>query len=112
MSNTAEREISEEQFLDLAAKVASVVDSLTPVGAGVLAALQLGICNDSRTFSRIFGIAHALVLREVTELAGERGLLAIVGRNARSQRTAFSLTDTSRDLVSRVISMNPAKSEQ
>lgn len=103
MRAPAGREMSEELFLDLVAKLCSVSDGpLTPVEASLLLALDLGICSDSRAFSRIFGIAHALVLREVTELAGDRGLLHIVARNVRSQRTVMALTDKSTALLARI----------
>lgn len=109
MSAVDAREITEEQFLDLVAKIAASVGTLSSVGAGLLAALHLGICSDSRTFSRLFDIAHALVLREVTELADGQGVIAIVDRNARTQRAVVALTDASRDLLARVASTDPAR---
>ncbi|MCC7254016.1 hypothetical protein [Hyphomicrobium sp.] len=107
MNTTAEGVISEELFLDRVAALCAVAGFLAPLGASLLLAVHLDICSDSRTFSRLFGIAHALVLREVTELAGNRGLLSIVGRNPRSQRTEFALTEVSKALLLRVVSMNP-----
>lgn len=75
----------------LVAKAVALDPNLSPVGAGLLVALQQGICTDSRSFARILGIEHALVLREVTSLA-ERELLHVISRNARTQRTELLLT--------------------
>jgi DNA-binding HxlR family transcriptional regulator len=87
--------------MTLVADIRSADPALSPVGAGLLAALHLGVCRDSRSFSRILGIAHALVLREVTDLS-DRALLSIVGRNERTQRTELALTDKGERLLSRV----------
>ena len=87
----------EERFMALVSDIRAVDPSLTPVGAGLLAALHLGVCNDSRSFSRILRIAHALVLREVTGLAS-RALLTVVSRNERTQRTSFALTEDAEGL--------------
>lgn len=76
----------------LVSDICAADPKLTPVGAGLLAALHLGVCSDSRSFSRILGIAHALVLREVTDLAN-RSLLSVTSRNERTQRTALALTE-------------------
>jgi hypothetical protein len=95
----AETEGSEELFMQLVADICAADRALTPVGAGLLAALHLGVCKDSRSFSRILGIAHALVLREVTDLAA-RGMLHIVGRNDRTQRTELALTEKGARLAS------------
>lgn len=62
---------------------------LTPIQAAILAALELGIACDSRTFSRLLGIAHALVLREVTALAQRGDALRIVKRDERTLRTHY-----------------------
>lgn len=100
MTATAEPTASEEErFMALVADVCAADPRLTPVGAGLLAALHLGVCSDSRTFSRILGIAHALVLREVTALA-DGGLLRIASRNDRTQRTGIALTDDGQRLAS------------
>jgi hypothetical protein len=101
MSEAAGRGIPEEVFLDRVAWLCSAGEGLSPVGAGLLVALHLGICNDSRTFARLFGIAHALVLREVTELDEGHGFLHVVDRNARTQRTVITLTDTAAALLQR-----------
>lgn len=101
MSAAVAQDISEDAFLDQVAHVRAVMPSLTSVGAGVLCALHFGICRDSRTFARLFGIAHALVLREVTALAEEHVLIELIDRNPRTQRTAFALTDAGLSVVTR-----------
>ncbi|VDC20149.1 hypothetical protein [Pseudogemmobacter humi] len=63
--------------------------ALSPLGAGILAAHALGIAADSRSFARIFGIAHALVLRECVALAAEAGLIEPLRQDARSQRLHY-----------------------
>ncbi len=93
MTATAEAAASEEErFMALVLDICAADPSLTPVGAGLLAALHLGVCSDSRSFARILDIAHALVLREVTGLTS-RGLLTVISRNERTQRTALALTE-------------------
>ena len=86
-------DISEDRFMAVVEEARFADPSLTPVGAGLLAALHLDVCRDSRTFSRLLDIAHALVLREIADLA-DRGVVAVVGRNARTQRTEISLTNS------------------
>ena len=67
---------------------------LSPLGAGVLAAVHLGISADSRSFAKTLGIAHALVLREVDGLSEEAGWLTVTKRHPRTQRTFYALTDS------------------
>ena len=99
MSITGEPQVSEEQFLDAVDNACLVDPSLTPVGAGLLAALHLNVCHDSRTFSRLLGIAHALVLREISDLT-DRGLVEVVSRSERTQRTELALTGSGLRLFS------------
>lgn len=98
MSMTGEPQVSEEQFLAAVEDARLADPSLTPVGAGLLAALHLDVCRDSRTFSRLLGIAHALVLREISYLTDDRSLLAVLSRNERTQRTELALTDKGEQL--------------
>ena len=65
---------------------------LSPLSAGVLAAVHLGIAADSRSFAKTLGIAHALVLREVDGLSEEAGWLTVTKRDPRTQRTFYALT--------------------
>lgn len=92
MTATAEPTASaEERFMALVAEICSAEPGLTPLGAGLLAALHLGVCRDSRSFSRLLAVAHALVLREVADLSS-RELLRVVSRNERTQRSELALT--------------------
>jgi hypothetical protein len=97
---SGEEDISEERFLALVDELRAATPSLSPIGGAVLVALRLGVSDDTRTFSRVLGIEHALVLREVTELA-ETGLLRIIDRKQRSQKVSFALTDISAALIAR-----------
>jgi hypothetical protein len=100
MSSAAAPDISEEEFLGSVAELTAADPTLSAIGASVLLALHLGICADTRTFSRIFGIEHALVLREMTALS-EAHLVALLDRNPRTQRTILALTDASQALLAR-----------
>ena len=102
MSDVGAEDLSEEEFLAEVAAVCAAAPSLTPMGASILLALHFGICGDTRTFARMFGISHALVLREATTLAEEHDLVAILDRNPRTQRSTLALTSASRSLMSRV----------
>lgn len=103
MTAAAEHQASEDQILGIVAAIRSVDPAVTPVGAGLMTALHLDIAKDSRTFARLFGIAHALVLREITDLA-EYHLLKVVDRNARTQRTEIALTEGGVQLMKRALS--------
>lgn len=92
--------LSEERFLALVGDVVRAEPGLAPLAAAVIVALHLGVAADSRDFARNLGVAHALALREVTALA-ERDLIAIGRRNARTQRTAYALTATGRQVLAR-----------
>ncbi|WP_284777497.1 hypothetical protein [Agrobacterium sp. lyk4-40-TYG-31] len=72
--------------------------ALDATGAALIAAVHLGIGNDSRSLSNKLGIAHALVLREINTLSGR--MLTIVKRDARTQRTWVELTDEASSLAS------------
>lgn len=65
---------------------------VTRLGAGILAALSLNIASDSRSFARILGIAHALVLREIASLSAEDGTIFISKSDERTQRKWYALT--------------------
>lgn len=66
---------------------------LTRLEAGLLAGLHLKLAADTRSFARVFGVEHALVLRALDLLVGEAGLLVVVERNARTQRTIYAATE-------------------
>ncbi len=102
MSAAAASDISEEQFLASVAEVCAVEPVFSQIGAAVLVAINLGIARDSRTFSRIFGVAHALVLREISDLStGDRAVLKVISRNDRTQRTELALAESGRQLLVR-----------
>ncbi|MBS7544767.1 hypothetical protein KHC19_16880 [Ancylobacter oerskovii] len=66
---------------------------LSPLDAGVLVALEQGVASDTRSFARLFGIAHALVLRAASELEDRFGLVAAEEHRSRSQRRRLVLTE-------------------
>ncbi|WP_371836188.1 hypothetical protein [Ochrobactrum sp. Q0168] len=76
--------------------------NLSPFGAGIIAALALGIAADSRTFARVLGIEHALVLREVNLLGADGGYLQITQRDRRTQRTRYELSPSGQQLVGKI----------
>ncbi len=102
MSAAAASDITEQQFLASVAEVCAVEPLISQIGAAVLVAIDIGIARDSRTFSRIFGVAHALVLREITDLStGDRAVLKVISRNDRTQRTELELAESGRQLLAR-----------
>lgn len=108
MSEAAEPPISEEQFLGAVASLCEAEAHLTQLGAGVLVALHHGIAGDSRSFARIFGVEHALVLREITALASEVAVITVVERNTKTNRTRYALAPRGEDLISRVFAQPSA----
>ncbi|WP_139976935.1 MULTISPECIES: hypothetical protein [Brucella/Ochrobactrum group] len=72
---------------------------LTGLGAGIVAALALDIASDSRSFARLFGVAHALVLREISVLGQDHGYVRIRQRDPRTQRTRYELNAAGQRLV-------------
>ncbi|SOC36115.1 formate dehydrogenase F4B subunit [Rhizobium subbaraonis] len=78
-----------EAFLALVEQKRGQDTQRTPIQAAILTALELGIANDSRTFSRLLGISHALVLRELTALTERGDALHIVKRDERTLRTHY-----------------------
>ncbi len=85
-------DISEAQFLAYADMIKAQDPALSPIMAGIAAAVFHGIASDSRSFSKLFGIAHALVLREINLISGPDAPIEITGRDARTQRTHLKLT--------------------
>ncbi len=80
-----------ERFLASVGRLIEAAPGLTPIQAGLVVAAALGIAHDSRTFARQLGLAHALVLRELTALAEDGALLCIEKRDERTMRTHFGL---------------------
>lgn len=96
---------SEEDFLAVVEAIRRQDATLAPLGAGIIAAISRGIADDSRTFARLFGIAHALVLREINLLCGPEAPVEIVRRDARTQRTHLKLTVKGNMLMARVLDL-------
>lgn len=86
-----------QQLMRLAESM--MTKGLSGLGAGIVAAAHLDIASDSRSFSRLLGIAHALVLREMTGLSAEGGPLLITARDERTQRTRYALTPAGEEMV-------------
>lgn len=87
-------DVTEATYLALVASIQQESPStLSALAAGIMAAEHLGIADDSRSFARIFDIAHALALRALTELSARHGLVAITARDPRSQRLTFTLSE-------------------
>ncbi|MFC6788165.1 hypothetical protein ACFQE0_00055 [Methylobacterium komagatae] len=80
----------EAAFVAALERVSAAHPDLSPMEAGLLAALALGLPGDSRAFARAFGVEHALVLRALTSL-DEAGRITIKERDTRTQRTRYSV---------------------
>lgn len=65
--------------------------AIDATGAALIAAVHLGVGSDSRSLSNKLGIAHALVLREITALSDR--WVRVTKRDVRTQRTFIELTD-------------------
>ena len=65
---------------------------VSALGAGIVVAIDMGIA-DSRSFSRLLGVEHALVLREIADLSGPEGLVRVTGRRPKTLRTSLALSD-------------------
>ncbi|MBX4958092.1 hypothetical protein [Rhizobium lentis] len=81
---------SADRFLALVAAAQDRDMRLSSIQAGLLVAAELGIASDSRSFAHKLGIAHAVVLRELSALA-ERDALQIVERDPRTMRVHYRL---------------------
>ena len=88
-----------ETFLATTDTVAALRPELSLLEAGILAGLHLGLAGDSRSFARIFGVEHALVLRAVESLVAET-LVAVTARDPRTQRTRYAASEAGRDVLS------------
>ncbi|MBX5216167.1 MULTISPECIES: hypothetical protein [unclassified Rhizobium] len=83
--------IGADRFLSLVAMAQERNVGLTSIQAGLLVAAELGIASDSRSFARMLGIAHALVLRDLSALTERDDKLRIVKRDPRTMRVHYSL---------------------
>lgn len=91
--------MGEAEFLAFVDRIEKGNDRISRLGAGIIAALQLGIANDSRSFARLLGVAHALVLREVSILGQDEKFIIIERRDTRTQRVHYSLSPSGRKLL-------------
>ncbi len=85
-------QVTEAEFLARVAAMRMQNPALSPLMAGIVAALFLEIATDSRTFAKLFGIEHALVLREINQLTGPDAPIEIIRRNVRTLRAHLKLT--------------------
>jgi len=80
-----------DAFLDLVGQLIAVQSDLTPIQASILIAAQQDIAHDSRTFCRLLGLSHALVLRELNALLQADDVLKLGKRDPRTLRTHYRL---------------------
>lgn len=103
MSDKAKTSDMIGHFITLVEVIEAKNLQLSRLGAGILAALLLDGAHDSRAFSRLFDIAHALVLRELTQLASEDGFLIILRRDERTQRSFYALSPAGERLKKQLV---------
>jgi hypothetical protein len=96
---------SEEDFLALVEALCAHKPALSALTAGIVAAIGRDISADSRSFARLFGIGHALVLREISLLTEGDSPLEITRRDPRTQRTYLKLTVKGEALMAEVLDL-------
>ena len=96
MSNAAP---GPEIFLDLIEGLVQQSMHLSRLQAALLIARALAIASDSRTFAKLFGVEHALVLRELNLLTAGDGLLVITKKDPRLLRSHFDLTTSAQTML-------------
>lgn len=87
------------EYMVLVEALMGATGGISALGAGIVAAAALDIASDSRTFARQLGLAHALVLREISALDQEGGYLRIRQRDMRTQRTRYELSPAGQRLI-------------
>ncbi|MEW9523417.1 MULTISPECIES: hypothetical protein [Agrobacterium tumefaciens complex] len=70
---------------------------LTATGAAILLAVYLNIAADSRSIANRLGLAHALILREITLLSPR--FVRVIKRDARTQRSFLETTEEGQALA-------------
>lgn len=75
-------------FLSEVEQICNDRPEIGTLAGGILAGSRLGLTSDSRSFAKMFGIEHALVVREVWRLI-RLGLLALEGCDERTRRMKF-----------------------
>ncbi|MCZ7450526.1 hypothetical protein O8B93_23355 [Agrobacterium rhizogenes] len=83
-------ERSAAAFLAAVGKLQQSSPALTATGAAILLAIHKDIATDSRSIANRLGLAHALVLREITSLSPR--FLRVTKRDARTQRSFLEAT--------------------
>lgn len=78
-----------ERFMSLVAELQTKDPRLTSLQAALVVAAEQDIAHDSRSFARIFGTAHALVIRELNDLVELGGGLRIIKTDQRTLRTHY-----------------------
>lgn len=91
-----------ETFLATTDTVAALRPELSLLEAGILAGLHLKLATDSRSFARIFGVEHALVLRAVDSLSGSE-LIGVTARDPRTQRSRYVASPAGLDLLAALV---------
>lgn len=95
--------MEQEEILALVSSLVETVEAdLSPLGAAILLAVELEIAKDSSSFSKIFDVAHALVIRECVALDEELGAIAIDQRNERTQRLHYGVTEFGRSWLDKI----------
>jgi len=87
-----------ERFMAQVERIAVAQPHLTRLQAALIAASLLGIAHDSRSFARLLGLAHALVLRELNALT-ETHLLEITRRDPRTMRAFYAAAPAAAGLL-------------
>ncbi len=80
-----------DRFLLLVEERQAKDPRLTALQAALIVGAEEGIARDSRTFARLLGVAHALVLRELNALVEMGGPLRIEKREVRTLRTFYAV---------------------
>ncbi|MDH7800858.1 MULTISPECIES: hypothetical protein [unclassified Rhizobium] len=71
--------------------------ALNATGAAIVLAIQLDIATDSRSIANRLGLAHALVLREISALSPR--FVRVTKRDVRTQRSFLEATAEGQALV-------------
>lgn len=83
-------EQSAAAFMAAVEQIEGQSQELTATGAAILLAIHLDIATDSRSIANRLGLAHALVLREITALSPR--FVRVTKRDARTQRSFLQAT--------------------
>lgn len=90
----------EDEVLDLTRQLAaSGVPFMTEIGPLIVATVAMGVARDSRSFARMFDLAHALVLRECVHVHDDLNLLDLEDRGEKSGRLFLHLTQKGQSLI-------------